>query len=71
MNLIKKIKRIFCHIVFDHSYNRFPAIIKKYVGGSCRKTHLFLLYNICYEKAICFLASNIITRNANNKSLCE
>lgn len=73
MNLIKKIKKeYFVTTVFDHSNDRCPAIIKKnMMEVAAEKRTCFYCTTYVMRKQFVFLASNVITRNANNISLCE
>lgn len=73
MNLIKKIKKeYFVTTVFDHSNDRCPAIIKKNMMVVAAEKHTcFYCTTYVMRKQFVILASNVITRNANNISLGE
>lgn len=58
--------------MFDHSYDRCPAIIKKnMMVVAAEKHNCFYCTTYVMRKLFVFLASNVITRNANNISLGE
>lgn len=58
--------------MFDHSYDRCPAIIKKNMMVVAAEKHTcFYCTTYVMRKQFVFFASNVITRNANNISLGE
>lgn len=59
--------------MFDHSYDRCPAIIKKnmMVVAAEKHTCFYCTTYVMRKQFVFFLASNVITRNANNISLSE